>query len=183
MQCCLITASRRNSECQRIPWVALLKTKPTRQLPCADSECVSSHGALCSWCPYLSHSAQIQIFHNIPICDITSLNAKLLFIMQMIGLYFSHVPNVPTADVWFTVFILISTPSAVKLVMLKVMFVLCAITSTVSLYQQNQLKTSFIAILQMHHCKRPFIVYIHNENKTLCFCKINKTNRMSLSAI
>ncbi len=34
---------------------------------------------LCARVSYHSHSAQIQIFHNI--CDVTNLNAKLLFIM------------------------------------------------------------------------------------------------------
>ncbi len=49
----------------------------------------------CKLCAYLSHLAQIQIFHNIShICDVTCLNVKLLFIMKIIGLYFSRVPTV-----------------------------------------------------------------------------------------
>ncbi len=110
MQCRLITASRRTVNASESHELRSWKQSPL------DSDHVLilnasltlnclQNGALCSCVLPLSFAAQIQIFHNISIfADITSLNAKLLFIMQMIGLYFSHVPNVPTADVWFTVF-------------------------------------------------------------------------------
>ncbi len=52
------------------------------------------NGALCSCVLPLSFGTNPNIPKHFHICDVMYLNAKLLFIMQMIGLYFSRVPTV-----------------------------------------------------------------------------------------
>ncbi len=117
---------------------------------------------LCARVSYLSHSAQIQIFHNISIFAmyrIWMLNYYLLYVN--IGfctlVAFQRWHRGGRADVWLTVLYLIKYNSAVKLAMLELMCVcvcvvcvcvcVCVVCvcvparslSNVSLYQQNQL--------------------------------------------
>jgi len=107
----------KNSECQRMAWVAHLKTKPTRQWPCADSECVSHmdwqrllHSTVCEMelCPtsLIQHKSKYSIILPYLRCNLSEYKTIIYCIMQMTGLYFSRFPTVIEvgADVWFTVF-------------------------------------------------------------------------------
>ncbi len=94
-------------------------------------------------CPTSLIHTNTNIPYDFHICDVTYLNAKLLFIMQMIGLYISRVPTVTQR--WALMF---GSPKYHQCCQVSnagtdVCVCVCvgsgAITSTVSVHQQNQL--------------------------------------------
>ncbi len=66
-----------------MPWVAHLKIKSPRHWPCADSERVSHMDWQRSILFISAHLTNPNIPYYFHICDVTYLNAKLLFIMYV----------------------------------------------------------------------------------------------------
>ncbi len=90
----------KNSECQRMAWVAHLKTKPTRQWPCADSECVSHmdwqrllHSTVCEMelCPtsLIQHKSKCSIILPYLRCNLSEYKTIIYYANDRLVLHFA----------------------------------------------------------------------------------------------